>query len=286
LPGETHHFDALFQLAVTAPLGRVLTATAVLEPLTGDLTPADNTAIHELTVTGSYDPNDITVNYPILTLPQVQNAEKPLDYTVRFQNMGTDTAFTVVLRDTLPAAMLNLGTVQLLAASHTCTWRLGAGGVITVSFANIRLPHRTANTLRSMGFVRFRVVPRTSLALGDLIPNQAAIYFDYNAPIRTNTALTTVGNPTGVAPDAAGLTGGAWPNPTVTELHVAVTRPAGTALTLTLTDAVGRVVRTQPLATGDEQARATLDVRGLAPGLYLVRAAAGTRAWSQRVVVR
>ncbi len=285
-PGETRDFDALFQLAVTAPLGHVLTATAVLDPLSGDLTPVDNTEVNQLTVTGSYDPNDIAVNYATLTLPQVQGATRPLDYTVRFQNIGTDTAFTVVLRDTLPADLLNLGTLQMLAASHSCTWRLRAGGVLTVSFPNIRLPHRNANTLRSMGYVRFRVVPRTTLALGDLIPNQARIYFDFNAPVATNTALTTVANPNGLPPDAAGLMGGAWPNPARDALHVSIERLGGAALTVTLTDALGRVVRTQAVAAGDEQGRATLDVRGLTPGLYVVRAAAGGRGWSQRVLVR
>ncbi len=286
-PDETRQVDVVFQLPATTPLGSLLSATARLDPLAGDLTPADNTEMASLAVTGSYDPNDIAVNFATLTLAEVRGASKALDYTVRFENMGTDTAFTVTLSDALPAALLNLSTLQMVASSHPSTWRLGAGGVLTISFPNINLPDHTTNPLGSMGFVRFRVVPNTTLAPGDVIPNQAAIFFDFNAPVATNTAVTTVLNPTGLAPDASTLTGSVWPNPAATVLHVVVARPAGAAVVLTLTDALGRTVRTATLsASVGATAETTLDVRGLAPGLYVVRAEAGGRRWSQRVVVR
>ncbi len=287
-PGETRQVDVLCQLNITAQLGHVLEATATLNPTTGDLTPADNTELDRLTVTGSYDPNDLAVNYATLTLPQVQAAARPLDYTARFQNMGTDTAFTVVLRDTLPAAVLNLGTLQLLSASHTCSWRLAPGGVLTVTFPNIQLPHRAVNTLRSGGYVRFRVVPWVTLIEGDLIPNRVQIYFDFNPAITTNTALTVVGSPTGLPGATADeLPGGLWPNPATGTLHLTSEHPAGAALKLTLTDALGRTVRTATLpATTGTTTDYTFDLHGLAPGLYGVRAAAGGRAWSRRVVVQ
>ncbi|MBL0071788.1 MAG: hypothetical protein IPP34_08230 [Bacteroidetes bacterium] len=38
-------------------------------------------------------------------------------YTVRFQNEGNDTAFTVVIRDQL-SSLLNRNTVELVASSH------------------------------------------------------------------------------------------------------------------------------------------------------------------------
>jgi Secretion system C-terminal sorting domain/Domain of unknown function DUF11 len=285
-PGETRNVEMLFQIAITTPVNHNLTATATLSPISGDLTPADNVETSNLIVTGSYDPNDIAVNYPTLLLPDVQNGARPLDYTVRFQNIGTDTAFSVVLRDTLPADLLYLGTLQVLAASHTCTWRLGTGGVLTVSFPNIRLPHRTANTLRSMGFVRFRLYPYTTLSLGNLIPNKAGIYFDYNAPVITNTALTTVVNPTGLTTESAALTGGAWPNPATGTLNVALDLPTAAPLTVSLTDAVGRAVQTTTAAATAGHFQTTLDVTGLTPGLYLLRAQIGGRGFSQRVVVR
>jgi uncharacterized repeat protein (TIGR01451 family) len=49
-------------------------------------------------IRGSFDPNDKLVNKA--TLPTTYNANKDrLLYTIRFQNTGTDTAFTVIVRD-------------------------------------------------------------------------------------------------------------------------------------------------------------------------------------------
>jgi hypothetical protein len=57
------------------------------------------------------------------------------------------------------------------------------------------------------------------------------------------------------------------PNPTRTT--TTITRPSHTASALTLLDAVGRTVRTIPAGLGS----VTLDVTGLAPGLYILRTA-------------
>lgn len=279
-PGEVGNVDILFQIPTTATLGSTLVSTANIEPLTGDLTPADNSEINHLTVTGSYDPNDISVNYDLLTPQQVQNGEW-LEYTIRFQNMGTDTAFSVLLRDALPAQQLRLGTLQLISASHNCTWGLNPDGQLSVNFPNISLPHRNANSIRSQGFVRFRVRPLGSLAIGDIIPNQADIFFDFNAPVTTNTATTEVNTPTGLPTAKADvLPGSVWPNPASGTVNVEVSTSA--PVVLTLLDATGRTVLTH-VATAQ---RDKLDVNGLPAGLYLLRAQAGSQSFTKRVVLR
>ena len=61
-----------------------------------------------------------------------------------------------------------------------------------------------------------------------------------------------------------------WPNPAQGRANAQL--PAGLeARELTLTDALGRVVRTQALPPSAGPARHELDLRGLAPGLYVVR---------------
>ena len=47
--------------------------------------------------------------------------------------------------------------------------------------------------------MKYRVRCKSSLQLGDQIPNTAYIYFDYNPAVQTNTALTTVVEFTSVA---------------------------------------------------------------------------------------
>ncbi len=285
LPGQTRNFDINCQLPTNAVRGSRLISVATVGPLAGELTPADNTSTDNTEITASYDPNDIQVNYARLTPTQVAGGAW-LEYTIRFQNTGTDTAFSVLLRDSLPVALLNLGTLQLIASSHNCHWGLRAGGLLTVQYTNIRLPYRNVNTIGSMGFVRFRVKPRGTLIIGDLIPNQAAIHFDYNAPVITNTALTEVGLMSGVTGGANALTGGVWPNPAREVLTVEASLPAASAFRLTLLDVLGRPVLSRVTTAAAGSIRESLDVRGLPAGLYLLRAEAGAQAFTRRVVIR
>ena len=72
-------------------------------------------------ITGSYDPND-KQSFPTGIGPDhLVEPEWEIDYLIRFQNTGTDTAFTVVIRDTL-SPFLDPSTVRPGAASHPYTW--------------------------------------------------------------------------------------------------------------------------------------------------------------------
>ncbi len=57
-------------------------------------------------------------------------------------------------------------------------------------FDNIQLPVSIANTSIGKGYITFKVKPMSGYAVGDIIPNSAAIYFDYNPAIVTNTYTT------------------------------------------------------------------------------------------------
>lgn len=147
---------------------------------------AENTTDLDCTpVTGSYDPNDKN------GIPTGYGEERALlpgteiEYMIRFQNTGTDTAFTVVIRDTL-SMWLDPCTIWPLAASHPYTFDLLGSGVGVFRFDNILLPDSNINEVASHGFVKFRIRPRAETPLGTNIYNQAAIYFDYNDPVLTN----------------------------------------------------------------------------------------------------
>jgi hypothetical protein len=72
-----------------------------------------------------------------------------------------------------------------------------------------------------------------------------------------------------------------FPNPARTVATVRV--PGGTgAATLTLTDALGRMVRTQSAITGKDY---RYDLGGLAPGVYALRVQAGAAVATQKLVV-
>lgn len=142
--------------------------------------------------TASYDPND-KQGFPTgSTEEHYIRRGQELEYLVRFQNTGNDTAFTVIIRDTL-SAWLDAASVQVGAASHPYTWSLSGEGVLQFTFANIMLPDSNVNESGSHGFVSFRIKQQPELALGTRILNKADIYFDFNEPVVTNQTLHTIG---------------------------------------------------------------------------------------------
>jgi len=69
--------------------------------------------------TGSFDPND-KYGYPLgYDGGQIEPGTR-IDYDIRFQNTGTDTAFTVVIRDTLTEA-LDISTLKMEGGSPDYT---------------------------------------------------------------------------------------------------------------------------------------------------------------------
>lgn len=156
-----------------------------------------------LPVTGSFDPNDKR-GFP-LGWSESGNIEPgtKLNYIIRFQNTGNDTAFKIVLRDTLPLT-LNPASLRFQGASHPCQWSLESPGqaVLRVVFDPIALPDSNRNLAGSQGYFAFSIDPADSLPLGTEIHNFADIYFDFNEPVRTDTTWHTLALPPVPGPGA------------------------------------------------------------------------------------
>ncbi len=142
-------------------------------------------------VVGSYDPNDKSAQPSGVGSPHYIEPKTPIDYLIRFQNTGTDTAFTVVIRDTL-STWLDPESFRAGISDHDFTVDFEQGNILKFTFNNILLPDSNVNEAASHGFVRFRITPRSSTPLGTKIENRAAIFFDFNAPIITNWVFHTV----------------------------------------------------------------------------------------------
>jgi uncharacterized repeat protein (TIGR01451 family) len=181
--------DSVFASAV---LGDTARAFAWIEPLAGDTTPLNNSAISTNIIRGAYDPNDKSVSVDRV-LP---NSTDYLEYTIRFQNTGTDTAFTVTIIDKL-SSLLDISSMQMISASHSYELSI-VNGFAKWIFKNILLPDSNTNEVESHGFVKFRIKPLPGLTVTDSIPNAANIYFDYNAAVTTNTIVVNVLNTTQV----------------------------------------------------------------------------------------
>ena len=182
-PGVFNYFFAYFTIKPTAVMGDSIFATATIS--------SPNTTATSATyqyVVSSYDPNykDAT---PELSPVQVVNGTF-IDYNIHFQNTGNDTAFNIVLADTL-SPLLKSNILQVVATSHPCNVTM-KDSIIYFEFLKINLPDSNTNNFRSNGFVHFRLLPQTYVPLGSRINNKASIYFDYNKPVVTNTASTLI----------------------------------------------------------------------------------------------
>jgi len=145
-----------------------------------------------INVVNSYDPNDKNAT-PLGYGPEhYVRFGTPLDYTIRFQNTGNDTAFRVVLRDTL-SGFLDYSKIEALASSHLYEFSQINDSILHISFENIVLPDSATNPEASQGFITFQVYPKPDLPQGTPVDNRAAIYFDQNPPIITNTVRRVYG---------------------------------------------------------------------------------------------
>lgn len=118
-----------------------------------------------------------------------------IEYQIQFQNTGTDTAFHVIVKDTL-SNLYDLSTLQMGASSHPYIWELFGNGILKVTFPNIGLPTKDEDEANSIGYFDFKISVRNDLAPLTLIENQASIYFDFNEPIQTNVSFHTIEKPT------------------------------------------------------------------------------------------
>lgn len=178
----TWRAEMLSKTKTNIPLGILVRDTGFVSLVEKDTLPKDNFFSESSKVVGSFDPNDKLVSPTALSSAALP--EQPvLTYTVRFQNTGTTPAIHVRIVDTL-AADFDLTSFQLLVASHPVVWHLN-GRILECFFENIHLPDRVSDELGSHGFVRFSLRPSRSVGPNKVLRNQAAIYFDFNAPILT-----------------------------------------------------------------------------------------------------
>ena len=255
-------FSVRVHTPAPTPLGTVLNLSAAVSPNVADHAPADNTQTMSPVVVGSYDPNDKQVDQTAFSPNNLGNG-RPLVYTIRFQNTGTYYATTVVVRDTL-SANLDPATVQVLGASHPYTWSMRGPGILEFRFDNIYLPDTLSDEAGSHGFVQFAVALRGNLPLGALTQNTGHIYFDFNAPIVTNTvstALVSTAEPLVAVPLSV------FPNPASDRVQVLLPdEKAANVPDWRIFDAAGRLVR----ILASEEDRLEFRVGDLPAGTYRI----------------
>lgn len=245
-------------------------------------------------IRASIDPNDKDV-WPRgagefdKTLP-----DSWLEYKIRFMNKGNDTAFNIVVVDTI-SQHLDLETFEpgLISHSYSIKMKPAINPIITFTFNNIQLVDSATNTPKSSGFISFKIKPKSDAPLGTEIRNRAAIYFDFNDPVLTNYTLNTLYNPaltTGIVDSVHIVTSSkvamsnpgrfvVFPNPNKGKVTIQ-TDLAGEKQ-FVVSDLMGKSLMRKSF----EGSTLQLDCSGLPKGTYFIRVVSGGRIQNGKMMV-
>ncbi|QNA43350.1 DUF7619 domain-containing protein [Lacibacter sediminis] len=295
-PFDSYSVDIEVKLAAPPTLnnGDTLRYKAFINSTTGsaaavDLTPLDDTVHLAQVVVGSYDPNDKQENVAgKIPLAKIVSGEN-IQYVVRFQNTGTDTAFTVRITDTLDAK-LNWNSLQMINASHPYKMTVVDGNTISWTFPNINLPDSNVNEPLSHGYIAFRIKAKSNLTSGEYFQNKASIYFDYNLPVLTNTAVTVVSNAliTNVRDFVnKDMQIVAMPNPSSGSLYLKLSGKLTGRFEYSVIDLYGRVFQTKSIERNNVQDSQLipLQVNNLSAGVYYIVLRQKVKVWQQKIIL-
>lgn len=267
LPGQ----GRVFYVSLNAPpiptisIGDLLSQNVTLSSFSDtDFITSNNSFTLSTPVVGSYDPNNKTESHG----GQIQFDEFTNDdylyYTINFQNIGNASAIDVRIEDILDS-QLDESSVQMIESSHNY-YMDRVENSLTWHFDNIQLLPAFVNEDLSKGFVLFKVKPKPGYAVGDIIPNTASIYFDTNPAIITNTFNTefidTLGNPRFDSNNVF-----LAPNPANETIQIQLQNTSETIASVTITDVLGKNIRTLKATTGNQM---NVDIADVSQGVYFV----------------
>ena len=262
-PFETR--ETLLTLNINSPQetpavnnGNQLNFKAIINPLSGDEILFDNTSTLKQTVVGSFDPNDKTCVEGNVVGPEMIG--QYVHYVIRFENTGTFPAENVVVKDMIDLSKFDLSSLIPTSSSHSFVTRIAADGKVEFIFENIQLPFDDAN---NDGYIAFKIKTLPSLVVGNTFTNNANIYFDYNFPIVTNTASTTIeilGNADFMFGDYLTI----YPNPTQNSLNIKMNNEISIT-SINIYNSLGQLV----LVTTNPSE--SIDVSNLKIGSYFVK---------------
>lgn len=246
-------------------IGDTLMWVSSLGTISGDADLSDNGDTIIQRVVGAYDPNDKQAS-----ASQIAPGTDKIDYHIRFQNTGTDTAYKVTVIDTLDLS-LPITRIVINSASHPYSLSV-VNNILIWEFENIMLPDSGADYLGSQGYVRFSAGINSSMGVGDTIDNDAEIYFDYQDPVHTNHAKTAIVENVSL-PEFYNKVNGlqVYPNPSSDVLYIKNVTDEN--IEVLLIDITGKVVEELKLVGNGEE---TLEVNSLAKGVYFVKSKVGS----------
>jgi len=279
------HFPIVLDVLVSqeALLGDTLCFNVQILPIENDIEPENNIKNYCIPVLNAYDPNIISViPHGICDNHYVEKTDK-LTYTIQFQNTGNASAINIFVRDNL-SEHLDLNTLKVVAMSHYMTVDVVDDNVIDFKFDNIYLPDSASNEPQSHGYLAFEIYSKVNIPDNTVNPNQAAIYFDFNDPIFTNTVYQRIMY---TIPDCSEILSVdaltedkllIFPNPTLGLFSLFNPYDSGT---IEVWDTFGKNHAVQKVNSGNN----ILDFQNLSSGIYMIKLNNNGHANTLRLII-
>ncbi|GEP51476.1 hypothetical protein FNO01nite_21480 [Flavobacterium noncentrifugens] len=263
-PFETRQVRVTCQVPVmpTVNLGDQLTNTVTANLPAGDINTSNNNDSLTMTVIGAYDPNNKMESHGGKILHAAFGADDYLTYTIRFENTGTAHAINVKVEDMLDEK-LDPASVKMTATSSNC-FLDRVDNKLTWTFAAINLPPSVENTDVGKGYIAFQVKPKPGFAIGDIIPNTAEIYFDFNPAIVTDICTTEFVSALAAADfDSFGFS--SYPNPVQDNWTIFSDKQLIDSVQFY--DVSGKIIHSETV----KNIKTTIDLSFLSNGLYFAK---------------
>ncbi len=273
-----HRFILNITMKPTATIGLPFNITSGISSNVTETTLADNRMTGSWMIGGPFDPNYIEVT-PKGTGTQgyIPANTTELYYSIHFQNVGTAPAIDVKIKNLLDAGV-DKNTLKIIGSSAPVQTNIDGNGLATFLFDNVMLADSTHDEPNSHGFVNYKINLKPGLAAGTQIHNTAAIYFDYNAAVLTNTVLNTLQTVTGIK-EIKASSFSVYPNPSNGVVNI---NSSETIIKVSVINVLGETVR---VITADSKS-VTIDISDLKSNVYFVQITDGKNQTSVKKIVK
>ncbi|MEM5564348.1 T9SS type A sorting domain-containing protein [Psychroserpens sp. AS72] len=278
IPFETREIEVNFILNTPTnpdfPLnsGDELNFDVTINPTQNDETPNNNDFGLKQIVVNSFDPNDITCLEGETIAPE--RVGDYVHYVIRFENLGTANATNIVVKNTIDDVKFDINTLIPIDGSHDYYTRINAQNEVEFIFENINLPF---DDVTNDGYVLYKIKTLESLVLGDTFTNLAEIYFDFNAPIITNTYTTEIAEDDLSVLDFNLIETKVYPNPVNDILTIESDAAIHQA---TCYDINGRII----INSSFNESLTQLDMSPLKSGIYFIKLESNSQIETIKVV--
>ncbi|TDP58690.1 T9SS-dependent choice-of-anchor J family protein [Flavobacterium dankookense] len=264
-PFETRHISVILSVPniPTVELGDYLTHSATIT-VDNDVDLNDNSSSITNMVVAAYDPNDKMESHGEKIVFDTFTDDY-LIYTIRFENTGNANAEFIRIEDTLNT-QLDENTFEFISSSHEVNVLKNASK-LTFYFSDVNLPPSIPDTDIGKGYLQFKIKPKPGFAVGDIIPNTAEIYFDYNPAIITNT-FNTVFVETLNSNSFSKQNILIYPNPATSNVNIELNSSDENIHSIQVVDMLGKIVLNQQNITSNN---ITINTSLLSKGIYLIK---------------